>query len=90
VTQRTINRITYVGKQKNKNKNMINKRKEHLEWCKKRAMEYIERGESMDAWLSFLSDMGKHEGTANHPALLLGMQMQMAGHQIEKFINGFN
>jgi hypothetical protein len=80
VTQRTINRITYVGKQKNKNKNMINKRKEHLEWCKKRAMEYIERGESMES---------------NEGIPLFCLVCKCSGHlsrsnEIEKFINGFN
>ena len=44
-------------------------RDEHLTWCKQRALEYESPA---DAWGSFVSDMGKHEGTRQHPALTLG------------------
>jgi hypothetical protein len=70
-------------------------REEHLEWCKKRALEYNERGDTTNAFSSFLSDMGKHEETATHMALELGMSLLLAGHlstqqQMNDWIEGFN
>jgi len=70
-------------------------RKEHLDWCKKRALEYVEKGEMEGAYASFVSDMNKHKETKNHPAIKLGMQMMMKGFLITKeamteWINGFN
>jgi hypothetical protein len=70
-------------------------RAEHVEWAKQRAREYLDAGDWRNAWASFASDMGKHEETADHPALLLGMQLLMAGHNrtvagMREFIEGFN
>jgi hypothetical protein len=36
-------------------------REEHLEWCKKRALEYLDRGDVENAIASMGSDLGKHE-----------------------------
>lgn len=47
--------------------------KEHLDWCVNRALEYFDQGSKRDAIASFLSDVGKHEGTAHilyHPMTL--------------------
>jgi hypothetical protein len=44
-------------------------RAEHLEWCKKRALEYVNRGDTSQAFASMGSDLGKHPETANHPAI---------------------
>jgi len=44
-------------------------RQGHLEWCKKRAIEYVDNGDLNNAFASFQSDMGKHNETANHMAL---------------------
>ena len=38
-------------------------RKEHLEWCKARALEYLDRGDIQNAVTSMMSDLGKHPGT---------------------------
>jgi hypothetical protein len=38
-------------------------RDEHLEWCKQRAREYLDRGELADAVASMGSDMDKHPET---------------------------
>jgi hypothetical protein len=38
-------------------------REEHLEWCKQRAREYVDRGELADAVASMGSDMDKHPET---------------------------
>ena len=39
-------------------------RAEHLEWAKGRALAYLERGEPDNALASILSDLSKHEETA--------------------------
>ncbi len=69
-------------------------REEHLAWCKKRALEYVERGKYSDAYASMVSDLGKHPGTAGHLAIQLGMSLMMAGHlddkdKMTKFIEDF-
>ena len=70
-------------------------RGEHLEWCKKRALEYVDMGDLNQAHASMLSDMRKHEETANHAALELGVMMMMGGQlssseKMRDFILGFN
>jgi hypothetical protein len=45
---------------------------EHIEWCKKRALEYLDRGEVSQAFTSMLSDVRKHPDCENHPGLLMG------------------
>ena len=68
---------------------------EHVEWCKERAKEFLDRGEVSEAYASFASDMGEHQDTANHPALGLGLQLMMIGDlstadKMRTFIEGFN
>lgn len=70
-------------------------RNEHMDWCKQRATEYIDRNKLQDAFASMASDLQKHEGTAGHPGIQLGMNMLMAGHlktaaDMRRFIDGFN
>ncbi len=70
-------------------------RQEHLDWCKQRALEYIAQGDVKNAWASMCSDFGKHEETAGHMAIGLGMMMVMGGQlstpaEMKKFIEGFN
>lgn len=70
-------------------------RAEHLQWCKDRALEYVDRGGLMNAFVSMISDLGKHEETCNHPAIRLGTDLYLAGHlsgadKMRKFIEGFN
>ncbi len=70
-------------------------RAEHLAWCKKRALEYVNAGDVNQAYASMASDLGKHPETANHGAISLGMMMLMSGHlsspmKMREFINGFN
>ena len=70
-------------------------RAEHLEWCKQRALEYIDLGDATQAWASMASDLGKHEETRGHGAIKLGTMLIMAGHlssahKMRKFILGFN
>lgn len=70
-------------------------RKEHLAWCKERALAYVETGDLDNAWASMSSDMMKHKETENHIALGLDMAMLMGGHlstaqKMRGFIRGFN
>jgi len=70
-------------------------RQEHLEWCKKRALEYVDSGDLADAYASMASDLNKHPETENHAAIQLGMMLLMGGHlstidKMRKFIEGFN
>ncbi len=69
-------------------------RKEHLQWCKDRAIEYVDMGDCEQAFASMLSDLGKHDETANHPGIKLSMMLNMAGHlsdldKMRKFILDF-
>lgn len=70
-------------------------RKEHLEWCKQRALEYVAAGDLNSAFASFQSDMRKHEETANHTSLVTMNQLYFSGQlstpeKMRDFIEGFN
>jgi hypothetical protein len=80
----------------------VETRAQHLEWCKKRALEELNRrGDVRDAcrnaFASMGSDLGKHPETEGHIAIQLGMSLMMADQReahdreaMRKFINGFN
>lgn len=73
-------------------------RAEHLAWCKKRALQYLEPGpyySLRDAYASMCSDISKHEGTSagQETIMALGMAELMKGEDegaIRRWINGFN
>lgn len=71
-------------------------RAEHLEWCKRRALEYARHGNYPEAVTSMLSDLGKHPETkASSDGILaqLGMMELMRGpteQSITRYIEGFN
>lgn len=70
-------------------------RSEHLEWCKKRALEYVDMGDCNQAIASMLSDLNKHKETQNHPGAQLAVGLMMIGQlssadKVRDFINGFN
>lgn len=70
-------------------------KKEHLQWCKDRALEYLDEDDVAQAYASFASDMSKHEETKDHSALELGVRMMFGGHlksvnEMRNFIEGFN
>lgn len=70
-------------------------RKEHLQWCKDRAIEYVKSGDMNQAFASFTSDMNKHVETRGHNALALGNQLFFAGLlntavEMTKWVNGFS
>jgi len=70
-------------------------RSEHLQWCKHRALIYLDQGHLKAAFTSMINDLRKHPGTARHPAIMLGMRLQLNGlletdKQMRDFIVGFN
>jgi len=69
-------------------------REEHLEWAKKRANEYIDKGELMNAINSFYSDMSKKPETKDHKFLKIGRKIILSGglksqKEVKEFIDGF-
>jgi hypothetical protein len=52
-------------------------REEHLEWCKERAREYLDRGDLANAVASMGSDMDKHPET-RMAGEKMGMLMDVA------------
>mgnify|MGYP000633824714 CR=1 FL=1 len=54
---------------------------EHLEWAVRRALEYYDAGDQTNALASFLSDVGKHNGTRHiqdHSATLMILRLGMS------------
>ena len=68
-------------------------RKEHLEWCKRRAMAYVEAGDNGQAITSMLSDLSKHPETIGLrdtvATLAFGILMLPGQNEVRKFIEGF-
>lgn len=67
---------------------------EHLEWCKRRALEYLPNDPNQ-AFSSMISDLSKHDETREHCGIALGMAMlfsDLMSHpdDVRKFILGFN
>ena len=54
-------------------------RPEHLQWCKDRALTILDEGNVHEAYASFASDMNKHDETADHMALELGLMLLLGG-----------
>ena len=70
-------------------------RAEHLAWCKKRALEYVDRGDVMNGLTSMFSDLDKHPETKSHKSSEIGMMLMMTGglstpEEARRFIEGFN
>lgn len=70
-------------------------RQEHLEWCKKRALEYVDNNDLTHAYASMASDLRKHPETEMHAGIELGMGLLVAKQldtqeEMRKFIEGFN
>ena len=67
--------------------------KEHFDWCKERAQDYINMGDAQGAFSSFTSDMNKHEGTKNRidPFIMcIGMMDTPRGVvAVKRWIDGF-
>jgi len=68
-------------------------RLEHLNWCKERAREYLDRGDPSNAISSMLSDMAKHPETAitdEESLESIGFYSIGTMEEARKFIEGFN
>jgi hypothetical protein len=70
-------------------------RAEHLQWCKDRALEYADRGDTVNAMASMTSDLQKHPDTAGHDGVMLMTMLAMSGEfnrpgELRRFIEGFN
>lgn len=56
---------------------MAQSRKEFLDWCKKRALEYVERDQPHQAVTSMLSDLNKWGGQESlYPTWIMTVQAQ--------------
>lgn len=66
-------------------------RSEHLQWAKNRALAYLPHNPT-EALTSFLSDMRKHEETADHPMLPMTATMALSGllSDVGKHIQDYN
>jgi len=70
-------------------------RQEHLDWCKTRAIQILNKGNVTGAYASFVSDMNKHDELKNHIALEMGTMLLFSGNlstdsEMKNFIEGFN
>jgi len=70
-------------------------RQEHLQWCKDRALEYVDNNDPDQAVASMMSDIGKHPETDNQAVKSMSIGLLMIGklsttNQVRTWINGFN
>jgi hypothetical protein len=71
-------------------------REEHLEWAKKRALEYIDAGMPDQAFTSMMSDLRKHPELENHVGNEIGVGFMMLpgwisnSSEVRRWIVGFN
>lgn len=73
-------------------------REEHMQWCKDRAMDYVKRGDLVNAVASMMSDLSKHDDTRSSVNGVLGQLGLLAAQQaqsgdraaVERYILGFN
>lgn len=70
-------------------------RAEHLDWAKKRALEYLDAGDIRNAYGSMISDLRKHPELEDHLAIELSLMLLLGGHlstdfQMRNWIEGFN
>lgn len=70
-------------------------RAEHLQWCKDRALKYVELGQCQNALTSMMSDLDKHPETASPALNQLTVGLMMIGslstpEAVRKHIEGFH
>lgn len=65
-------------------------REEHLQWCKDRALKYVESNDLYEALDSMTSDLRKHDGTRSSVMLcVVGFAEVHSKSGMRRFINGF-
>jgi len=68
---------------------------EHLEWAKKRALEYLDRLDPQQAFTSMMSDLSKHPELKNHAGMQIGVGFMMLpgwinnSEEVRRWIVGF-
>ena len=64
---------------------------EHMDWCKRRALEYVNAGDAKNAVTSMLSDLGKHKDTRHLQAFgVVGIFTITKGVEaVREWIEGF-
>lgn len=71
-------------------------RDEHLAWAKKRALEYLDRGDVRNGFTSMLSDLSKHEELKDHVGGRMGVGLMLIPGwidnptEVRRWIVGFN
>jgi hypothetical protein len=68
-------------------------RKEHLAWCKTRALEFVDSGDLQNAVASMISDLGKHpETNSSMNSMRAGMHEAGKGDSaaVRRWVEGFN
>lgn len=68
-------------------------RAEHIEWCKQRAREYLDKGDLRNAVASMTSDLSKHPETQCPPTVAMVGMMAVRNHDshgVRCFIEGFD
>lgn len=71
-------------------------RKEHVQWCKDRALEILDKGgEGQEAFASMMTDMNGHDETRANLGLELGTKQMLMpgwldGRGLREWIEGFN
>ena len=50
---------------------------EHLEWAKRRALEYLDAGDTKNAFTSMMSDLSEHPDLKNHPGIRIGVGLML-------------
>ena len=67
-------------------------RADHIAWCKERALEYLDNGETKQALTSMISDVKKHPETEDHVGLKLVMPVLMSNDagDARNWIEGFS
>jgi hypothetical protein len=71
-------------------------RDEHLEWAKKRALEYLDANDPAQGFTSMMSDLSKHPELKEHVGMRIGVgYMMLPGwiqntSEVRRWIVGFN
>jgi hypothetical protein len=68
-------------------------RDEHLSWCKKRALEYVNRGDGKNAIASMISDLSKHPETSSSAGLGAMLAFAIDSKDmpaVRSWVEGFN
>jgi hypothetical protein len=70
-------------------------RNEHLSWCKRRALKYVDEGDLLEAVTSMGSDLSKHEdfqGPMYDGLFYVGLMFEVnrGREAVRRWIEGFN